>query len=373
MATNGSGGGGGGGGDKPVKKPQPKFAPRVINRPKSAASGGGLNSKLPGALPDLLGATTVKLESGGSSQPADLNRERAIRGGRGRGRDGASERGRGPRRGEAPSGLNAPRVAFVASNTQSRSSGTSAVAAPSLARQIKPSASRTRSTKQEDDDGMDGLLKEEEEYEDDGSKRYEPIDYFGEVVTVDEEEAAGKLKVKAKPAAKKLDMLAVEEAEQAAAVKSAEMSLHQFFHTANIPAFIQFPSKFPKIPPKPENEVSQSAAKEAKTDDRGAEVVVDTDEANAAAAAAASAAENRVDDLSTFGTGQVGALRLYRSGKVKLVIGEVEYDLSNGVPYPFEQDLASIDVREFGTPSFTRLGSIHNRIVCSLDLEHSDF
>jgi hypothetical protein len=366
MASNGDGGGGGG--DPPAKKPlsavKPKFAPRPV--PRGQASSSGMNAKLPGALPNLLGNTTVKLEASSSSSGSGLDRERAVRGGRGgrggRGRGGGSERGgRRPGQGVAPDGLNAPRVAFVASNTQSRSAA--GAGGMSLAGQIKPSA-RTRAVKKEDDrdggadpNGFDSLLKDEEEADDTGRK-YEPIDYFGEVAGIDEEEAAGKLQVKSKAAVVKKK--SPEESSELKKAGPQELSLVQYLQTSNVPAFIQFPAKLPVIPPKQPDK----KAVENNSEQKGAETVVDTDKAQEEAAAAKEL--KPANDLSTFGTGKLGTLRVYRSGKVKLVIGNVEYELTNGVPYPFEQDLATIDP---ANSRFTHLGQVQNRIVCSIDPE----
>ena len=67
--------------------------------------------------------------------------------------------------------------------------------------------------------------------------------------------------------------------------------------------------------------------------------------------------------------GLVGKLRVHRSGKVKLHLGDVVLDVSLGTPCGFVQELVSI--RTHQTPAqMSFLGHLSHRLVCTPDFQH---
>jgi hypothetical protein len=71
-------------------------------------------------------------------------------------------------------------------------------------------------------------------------------------------------------------------------------------------------------------------------------------------------------------SGEIGKLRIFESGRTVLVIGENEYDIDFGVPYPFVQEIASIQIdssasNDQPTGTFSRLGNVDHRLVCSIN------
>ena len=67
---------------------------------------------------------------------------------------------------------------------------------------------------------------------------------------------------------------------------------------------------------------------------------------------------------------QVGKLLIFKSGAVKLQMGEVLLDVSLGSSCGFRQDLAATNVVGGAAPTghFLQLGKVESRLVCSPDI-----
>ena len=63
--------------------------------------------------------------------------------------------------------------------------------------------------------------------------------------------------------------------------------------------------------------------------------------------------------LSGLPSGKIGKVRLYKSGKVRLVIGGIEYEVSTGMPCNFLQEAIAIDQTRL-----YQVGEIAKRMIC---------
>jgi len=70
-------------------------------------------------------------------------------------------------------------------------------------------------------------------------------------------------------------------------------------------------------------------------------------------------------NLKELPGGKLGKLQIFKSGRVKMILGDVTYDVSEGMPCGFLQDLVAIDS---GGKSLTSLGEVNKRMVVSLDI-----
>lgn len=74
--------------------------------------------------------------------------------------------------------------------------------------------------------------------------------------------------------------------------------------------------------------------------------------------------------LNTLPEGHIGNLKVYKSGKVELWLGNHKLAVSKGTQVGFLQDVVSIDVdSETKTGTMTALGHVGHRLVCTPDLE----
>lgn len=64
--------------------------------------------------------------------------------------------------------------------------------------------------------------------------------------------------------------------------------------------------------------------------------------------------------------GQLGSLVIYKSGKIKMKIGDVLLDVNEGVQCLFHQELMSVQA---STGEAFRLGQVNHRLVCTNDVE----
>jgi len=71
------------------------------------------------------------------------------------------------------------------------------------------------------------------------------------------------------------------------------------------------------------------------------------------------------ENLSKLPEGRIGRLFIFKSGKVKLCIGEITYDVSQGMPCNFLQELVAIDHEK---KKFYQLGEVTNRMVAYPDI-----
>ncbi len=85
------------------------------------------------------------------------------------------------------------------------------------------------------------------------------------------------------------------------------------------------------------------------------------------------------NSIKNIEAGRVGELVVYKSGKVKMKIGNIMYDVSAGVHTPFRQDLVAITQNtnakgELRDPQFpfkmNNLGVIKNHVIVSLDVDN---
>ncbi|KAG1673025.1 hypothetical protein FOA52_005955 [Chlamydomonas sp. UWO 241] len=89
--------------------------------------------------------------------------------------------------------------------------------------------------------------------------------------------------------------------------------------------------------------------------------------AKAAAAAGGGASEARGCGLKELPSGAIGKLLIYKSGKVKLRLGDVLMDVSPGLPCRHRIDVAAINC---GVASAVLLGDVAKRMVVSPDIWH---
>lgn len=64
--------------------------------------------------------------------------------------------------------------------------------------------------------------------------------------------------------------------------------------------------------------------------------------------------------------GQLGTLQIYKSGKIKMKIGDILLDVNEGVQCLFHQELMSVSA---GSGEAFRLGQVNHRFVCTNDVE----
>ena len=65
--------------------------------------------------------------------------------------------------------------------------------------------------------------------------------------------------------------------------------------------------------------------------------------------------------------GQVGKLKVYKSGKVKLHLGANVFDVSPALRSSFAQEAASMSSKR-GSARYTKLADITHRVMCTPDL-----
>jgi len=64
----------------------------------------------------------------------------------------------------------------------------------------------------------------------------------------------------------------------------------------------------------------------------------------------------------------MGKLLIYKSGKVKMKIGETLFEVNRGARCLFHQELVSISHKEQQCFS---LGDVNKKLVCTLDVDHA--
>jgi len=71
------------------------------------------------------------------------------------------------------------------------------------------------------------------------------------------------------------------------------------------------------------------------------------------------------NNLGQVPRGRIGKLYILKSGKVKMKIGDVVYDVSQGMPLGFLQELVAIDLKK---GKMNILGEVQKRMVASPDI-----
>lgn len=78
--------------------------------------------------------------------------------------------------------------------------------------------------------------------------------------------------------------------------------------------------------------------------------------------------EQRCCSLKDIPEGLIGKLRVHKSGKVKLHLGDIILDVSMGTPCGFVQELVSVRTHQV-IPQMVFLGHLSHRLVCTPDFQ----
>jgi len=113
--------------------------------------------------------------------------------------------------------------------------------------------------------------------------------------------------------------------------------------------FIQLPSQFPIKAPRTVATTSDQSSSSSSTSSIG------------------SAQKGFKNNLSAIQGGKLGKLYILKSGTVKLKMGDVVYDVSQGMPCSFLQELVAIDRK---TNKMVHLGNIEKRMVVAPDIQN---
>lgn len=73
--------------------------------------------------------------------------------------------------------------------------------------------------------------------------------------------------------------------------------------------------------------------------------------------------------LADFSEGLIGKLQIRKSGKVQLVLGDVQLDVSEGAAFSFLQQLVSVRLSDGLSGDMSVLGNVQHKLVCSPDFE----
>ena len=132
--------------------------------------------------------------------------------------------------------------------------------------------------------------------------------------------------------------------------------------------FFQLPSIVPKF-----EEAKEESEEIEKTEDAEMEEKVKTEKGAAAAlppAAKIPALEDAMAslELSEMPEGQIGSLVVYKSGKMKLKIGDVLLDVQQGMRSTFLEDIMVVDTESNDAKKIIELGHIVQKFVCMPDM-----
>lgn len=73
-------------------------------------------------------------------------------------------------------------------------------------------------------------------------------------------------------------------------------------------------------------------------------------------------------NMNKMASGMIGKLKVRRSGKMTLVVGDIEYTVEPGLDCSFSQQVLAVDVTP-GTQSCHNLGAVADRLVCSVNVD----
>ena len=122
--------------------------------------------------------------------------------------------------------------------------------------------------------------------------------------------------------------------------------------------FVQLPSHLPLVPPKQTTVSSADGKKEAEKKKKVSTSVLDEDNIWT---------QQFESTLTKVPTGYIGELLVHRSGKTKLKLGNVQFDVVMGTDTTFLEQVASIDLEK---QQACILGSINKRLMCIPDVEN---
>jgi len=71
------------------------------------------------------------------------------------------------------------------------------------------------------------------------------------------------------------------------------------------------------------------------------------------------------NNIKAIPEGQIGKLYILKSGQVKMKIGDVTFDVSQGMPCEFLQELVGLNTKE---KDFYQLGNVNRRMIISPDI-----
>lgn len=70
-------------------------------------------------------------------------------------------------------------------------------------------------------------------------------------------------------------------------------------------------------------------------------------------------------NLATLNSGKIGKIIVYKSGKVKMKVGDQLFDVATGMPCNFLQEVVAIDANR---QKLYQLGELQRRMVCYPDI-----
>ncbi|CAH3151840.1 unnamed protein product [Porites evermanni] len=96
---------------------------------------------------------------------------------------------------------------------------------------------------------------------------------------------------------------------------------------------------------------------------------VDTDASAEQTASEEKPKEQKKLSLKDASEGYIGKLQLLRSGKARLLLGDVSLDVTTGTPCGFLQDVVSVHTED-NRSEMICLGHVKHRMICAPDFEH---
>lgn len=125
--------------------------------------------------------------------------------------------------------------------------------------------------------------------------------------------------------------------------------------------FFQLPNSLPSHPPDIKQEPHTTQQKQSQPNNVNSATADEEDEKKA---------QPQYCTLNTLPEGQIGKLKIYKSGKTELWLGEHKLIVNKGTQVGFLQDVVSVETdEEKKSGNMTVLGHIGHRLVCSPDLE----
>ncbi|XP_042871302.1 DNA-directed RNA polymerase III subunit RPC4-like isoform X2 [Penaeus japonicus] len=125
--------------------------------------------------------------------------------------------------------------------------------------------------------------------------------------------------------------------------------------------FFQLPNSLPSHPPEIKQEPQTPQQKQSQPNNVNSATGDDDEEKKS---------QPQYCTLNTLPEGQIGSLKIYKSGKTELWLGDHKLIVNKGTQVGFLQDVVSVETdEEKKSGNMTVLGHIGHRLVCSPDLE----